>query len=185
MFRSQGQESTAFRRQRSSRTGRALVLETKHVAHYTHFRLWGQTALSRGLGPARSPRESAGKLGSDQRRTRPQRLQLRPGDRPGTAAPCRSWCRVEAVGRNMLQRRPQGRRDVLRASRPGRWRRRSLRPARPCRGAGRAARAVRASWRIPATPDRSPIARAAERSARIGAIRTPRVFFQSLLALMP
>ena len=72
----------------------------------------------------------------------------------GTCRSARGWSR----------RRP-------RASPPGRWRRRSRRRARPCRRGARSARSARASWRIPATPAGSSIARAAGTSARTAAIR--------------
>ena len=55
MFRSQGQESTALRQLPTSRTGRALVLETKHEADYTRARDGGQTGTFGALPPRFDP----------------------------------------------------------------------------------------------------------------------------------
>src|ERR1700682_3589990 len=64
-----------LRRQRSSLTGRALVLETKHKRHYTHYPQRGQTAVE---GAKIAPKLSnlRGKLAPDQRCPRRQRIQF-------------------------------------------------------------------------------------------------------------
>src|SRR6202521_3060453 len=112
MFRSQGQESTAFRRQRSSRTGRALVLETKHKRHYTHYPQRGQTAAK---GPLSAPKSAnlAGKLGTNQRCARRQRLQFGASELARQRHHAAIGAGLETVGRNEGERRAQGCRHLL------------------------------------------------------------------------
>src|ERR1700674_3961812 len=109
MFRSQGQESTAFRRQRSSRTGRALVLEKKQKRHYTQR---GQTAVK---GPLSAPKSAnlAGKLGTNQRCARRQRLQFGASELARQRHHAAIGAGLETVGRDEGERRPQGCRHLL------------------------------------------------------------------------
>src|SRR5437879_9508708 len=74
----QGQESTAFRRQRTSRTGRALVLETKHEADYTHYRLRGSNSSRSSGTPGVAFLHQTLKLRPDLGRPGHKRLQFAP-----------------------------------------------------------------------------------------------------------
>ena len=186
MFRSQGQGSTAIRRQRSSRTGRALVLETKHEADYTQYPLRGQTPIGR---------ETASRLlykyvtfqapPGPGRRLRPVPPACR-GRRPGPAGPCRNWCRaaIDPVGRSRSAAR------IVAATSSAvsiRSLATSIAPDQNvlARRAGRSIPAARASWRIRAKPARSADRASSGKVLSYWRHSSPRVFFQSLLALMP
>ena len=132
MFRSQGQGSTAIRRQRSSRTGRALVLETKHEADYTQYSLRGQTAA--GSETSRHCCTNTSLMPSSARTfaapaTRAASL-ARATSR--ARAPSRNWCRaaIDPAGTYLSAERRTSRRPPP-AFRRGPSRRRWRRPARP------------------------------------------------------
>ena len=166
MFRSQGQESTAFPRQPTSWTGRALVLEIKHERDYTRGRGGGQTRLALAGLPRGSPQ-----LRPHQRRAGPQRLELGARDLARQGNHAAIGAGIEPLGGHV--------RRAPRESWPRPPRGVSTRSRRDVDGAdqhvlalraARSAPAARASSRTRARPGRSSTWRAAETSSRTGAI---------------
>ena len=160
-FDSQGQKSTGPQSAKRPGLDVLYVLETKHLWEHTRIgRAFGNTLIRRdGFAPDVRPVRPGGRVPgatsaapAASARSLPRATSRDSGTMPQLVHG------IQPLGRDVGQRGADRGGDVLRASRPGRWRRRSPRPARPCLPAGRSARAGRASWRIRATPGRSPSA---------------------------